>query len=672
MVRSERAVLWWIAVAMTSIGVGATLAGAGWGPLTAVAGAVTLGNIACTMFPGKRMPVHVGLLGFAGGFLAVLGALAVGVDARTRIALVVVGLEMQVAAASTTRDPLVDRHSSLLVSVLGHATVLLGLSMMLLRRDPLDVATVLCAGFAVLLVHAFWRQRARGGPGEEWEALFLASVVLFVVAPVAARFAPLALQQAFVAVGLVAALMSLAVLALPPPAVGAAVARSPGATGRAAAHGVTFIVMVNALLLAHTLATHHVVRVVVAILFGWLLVCIMFEYRAILLARRRSHAPPPIEDIGPREVTMVVVAANEAAHLRATLERHLRLHEHLQFLVVPAAGSLDDTVLAAEQFARDHPDRVRVVLGTSGSKGGDLNLAWPKVETPYLVVMDTDETIEAPSLRRAVARMRAEEGVGIVQGRKVDFDWRDRWLTRFAATERRYSTWIDHPMQARDGGAHFAGSAAIMRVACIAEAGGWSEDTLTEDIDLTLRVYETTDWDVVYDPMVVVQEAHVHRLLDLVRQRTRWARGWAQLATRHLPIIVRERRRLGLMRTISLSWQLLTSLSGPWMVLLPLLALVRLLGLSTLLPIAIALPLALVILPARPIAYLYAAWTDPFTPAPRTLRSLAEVVLFAYLWLVVGWIIQLHAIYLELAEAPEEWIVTRKRPTRRGRAMPAG
>ena len=657
--------MWWIALALASIGVGATVAAAPWGPLAAVGGAVILLHLAWTMFPGRRVPLHIAFAGVLGGFLAVLGALGWALDARARVILVALGFQLQLAAAAATREPLVDRFSSFLVAALGHATMLLGAALLWTGAGLDDVATVGCAGLAVVLLHAFWRQRARGGPGEEWELILVCGVMVVAAAPVLARFTPR--PAILIGVALLASLLCVAVLARPPKRL-EVLARRPRAVGRALAQGVALVVLVNVVLLAYSLVSHLAIRVVVGVLFFWLLLSVVFEYRSVLYARRHLVGAPsaPEAEVVPGEVTVVIVAASEADVLRGSLAVNLALDLPLEYVIVPAAGSSDETVEVAHAAARAHPGRVRVVLGTTGSKARDLNLVWPTVETPYLLVLDADETIDAASLRRLAHALREDHGVAVAQARKLDPDPERSTLSRFIACERRYSTWIDQSVQAEDGGAHFAGSAALIRWGALHDIDGWRDDTLTEDIDFTLRLAEGTSWRIAYVPSAIVREATPRSLRQLVRQRTRWARGWAQVTAQHLPRVWRARRHLGLMRTISYTWQLLASVSGPWMVLLPLLSLIRLLGLSDLLPLALALPLAMLIMPSRGIAYLFAAWHDPVLPVRRSPRAMGEVLLHAYLWLAVGWIIQLHAIYLQLADAPQEWSVTGKRAHRAG------
>ena len=662
MPRNAYEVLWWLAAAAGGIGFVGFAAGAAWGGFVAVIGAIVFANLAWTKYPGAAglgdLPRRLWVVGLVGGVLAVLGVLPTAFAPDVRGALVATGLQVLLVAAglpaAAHKGP-----GRLLVALLGHATILLG-TVLLLRGAPSGVlATCWAAGFAPVLLHAFWTQRERGGPGEEWEAVFLAALVSGLLVPVTLALFGLDPTQGL---GLLAGvgLVALGVLGRPPLAPGRT-QLAPGGPAATVAHALAGIALVNSVLFAYTLVSRWAIEAILFVVFAWVFLATALEYRAILRAwrRRRAARPVPEAEVAPGRVTVVVAAYQERHVLRSTLERNLSLRLPLRFILVPSASSPVTVALAEELAARD-PDRVRVVLGTTGSKAGDLNLAWPLVETEHVLVLDADETIDEAFVRRGLAVLDADPRVGLVQGRKVQRDAEGSALARFVAAERRFSTWMDQPVQAEDGAAHFAGSGAILRWAVLLDVDGWCAGRLTEDIDLTLRLRLGTRWRVAYEPSMVVRESNPATLLDLLRQRTRWARGWAEVTGVYLPEVVKARRRLGTLPAASLAWQLVASVSAPWATLLPLLVLIRTAGLHPILPFAVALPLALVIIPVRFLVYADAARHDPVTPVRGGPLRWAELALHAYLWVLLGWVVQIHALYLELSEAPRDWHVTHK------------
>lgn len=565
--------------------------------------------------------------------------------------------------------------------VLGHGAMLTG-TVLALDWGPFepDAALVVYAtGSASLILHAFWmRQLADGIPPEsdtmtQWEAILLlllisgllsVAVVSFVMSPgellptsVVGRFAAIVAGSAVV--------LSLAVLALPP---------SPpniidpltGTIATVLQHGATVIMLLNILVLAVILLSTQAFYAIIGLFFLWLVLAAVIEYLQAIHARRRKRrevrSPPPLSDNAP--VTVIVTAAFEANVLPESLSENLdALGQRVPFIIVPAAKSDDGTVEIAYKFA-DRNERVRVIEGTSGSKAGDLNQAWSEINTKYAFILDADETIGAETIARGLQTLRERPEVGVVQGRKAATHPDTDAFSRFVSVERQHSTWVDHPfVDAVFGAGHFGGSIAMFRQEVPPEAGGWDPDALTEDIDFTLRMYRETDWIVEYDSEMVGWEYQPASFRALIRQRVRWARGWAQAAARHFGDILQARKKLGLRRTVGIEWLLFTAVSAPLSTIFPVIMIMWYLELAPPLPFSIAVLLAVLLLPARAVSFGYAGFGDPKIPIPATARRVVEVLGYAYLWIVFGWFIQLHALYLQFSGAPRLWYVTEKTST---------
>ncbi len=360
-------------------------------------------------------------------------------------------------------------------------------------------------------------------------------------------------------------------------------------------------------------------------------------------------------------MTAVVPAFDEAEILPESLDQNLDALEEVLFVVVPAERSTDGTVDVAYKYQEDYPERVRVFEGTTGSKAGDLNEVWGTIDTPQVLILDADETVDAEFLERGQAMLDVSPSVGIVQGRKTELYPNESEFTRFVTSDRRHSTWLDHPLMHDVAGAsYFAGSAALLRHEVPTSVDGWSEDTLTEDIDLTLRLNLETDWRIEYVPEMVARVLNPKTFLSLVQQRRRWARGWVKAISHHGTEVLRAGSTLGWRRSLGLSWVLFTTVNAPLYTVFPAIILLGLLGLGTSPPLWIAAVVALVILPAKAISFGYAAVCDPMIPICKRPPPILEVVLHAYLWILATWLIQLHALYLHLAGAPQIWTPTTK------------
>jgi 1,2-diacylglycerol 3-beta-glucosyltransferase len=82
-----------------------------------------------------------------------------------------------------------------------------------------------------------------------------------------------------------------------------------------------------------------------------------------------------------------------------------------------------------------------------------------------------------------------------------------------------------------------AGNGLLLRREALDEVGGWNEDALTEDIDLSVR-FHLAGWEIRYCNEAIVWEEAVVHLRPLMRQRVRWFEGAFRCLGDHLPGIL--------------------------------------------------------------------------------------------------------------------------------------
>ena len=100
---------------------------------------------------------------------------------------------------------------------------------------------------------------------------------------------------------------------------------------------------------------------------------------------------------------------------------------------------------------------------------------------------------------------------------------------------------IEHTARHRSGRFfNFNGTAGIWRRSAIDDAGGWSHDTLTEDMDLRYRA-QLRGWQFVYLKDVVSPAELPVEMNAFKSQQFRWAKGSIQVAKKLLPTIWRSK-----------------------------------------------------------------------------------------------------------------------------------
>jgi hypothetical protein len=106
----------------------------------------------------------------------------------------------------------------------------------------------------------------------------------------------------------------------------------------------------------------------------------------------------------------------------------------------------------------------------------------------------------------------------------------------------------------------FNGTCGIWRRAAIDDAGGWKADTLTEDLDLSLRAH-LKGWRARYLSDVTVPGELPSNIAAWRVQQFRWTKGFAQVACKLLPTIWRS--TLPRKAKVAVSLQLLQCLFYP-------------------------------------------------------------------------------------------------------------
>ncbi len=169
-----------------------------------------------------------------------------------------------------------------------------------------------------------------------------------------------------------------------------------------------------------------------------------------------------------------------------------------------------------------------------GYKAGALQNALQQTRGKYIAIIDADFTPPRDFLERTVAAMDADPELGFVQAR-----W-DHINRSYSMYTEAFSLAIDgyHVVEqsARSASGlllNFNGSAGLLRVDAINDVGGWSWDTLSEDMDLSYQM-QLKGWKSLYLRDLTVKGEIPPTMSAFRTQQGRWARGSVQCAKKLL------------------------------------------------------------------------------------------------------------------------------------------
>ncbi len=171
-----------------------------------------------------------------------------------------------------------------------------------------------------------------------------------------------------------------------------------------------------------------------------------------------------------------------------------------------------------------------------GFKAGALSDATPLAKGEFLAIFDADFEPRPEFLRKAIPYFQ-DPKVGIVQTRWEHINEDYSLITKLQALPLNVHFTIEQ--QGRSAGnllLQFNGTAGIWRKQTIDDAGGWESDTLTEDLDLSIRAqlagYKIVFLEQLGSPAELPAEMNAFKA-----QQHRWMKGGAESARKLLPTV---------------------------------------------------------------------------------------------------------------------------------------
>ncbi len=191
-----------------------------------------------------------------------------------------------------------------------------------------------------------------------------------------------------------------------------------------------------------------------------------------------------------------------------------------------------------------------------GFKAGALKDGMPLAKGEFIAIFDADFLPRKDFLRKTLHHFENEK-IGVVQTKWEHLNENFSLITRLQALQLNVHFSIEQ--QGRKSGNYllqFNGTAGVWRRATIEDAGGWEADTLTEDLDLSIRA-QLKGWEIMYLEEVGSPAELPAEMNGLKSQQFRWMKGGAETARKMLPTIWRS--QLSFAQKFQASMQLLAS-----------------------------------------------------------------------------------------------------------------
>lgn len=231
-------------------------------------------------------------------------------------------------------------------------------------------------------------------------------------------------------------------------------------------------------------------------------------------------------------VSIMVPAHNESIVIRKTVLSLLGFDypKDRYEIIVINDNSSDHSAEVLKEIQKNHPTRKLIVINTDNIMGGKgksnaLNIALSVAKGTVIAIYDADNTPAPDALRILVENLMEDDKLGAVIGKFRTRNRNASLLTRFVNIET-----LAYQCMNQAGRYFFfklctiPGTNYVIRRSIIDAMGGWDTKALSEDTEISFRLYRMGYY-IKFMPLAVTWEQEPQKLKQWFKQRTRWAKG---------------------------------------------------------------------------------------------------------------------------------------------------
>ncbi|BAZ42219.1 glycosyl transferase family protein [Calothrix sp. NIES-4101] len=275
-----------------------------------------------------------------------------------------------------------------------------------------------------------------------------------------------------------------------------------------------------------------------------------FHALTVVFARLKTYPEAVTEDLP--FVSVMVAAKNEEAVISNLVDNlcNLKYPDGRYEVWIVDDNSSDNTGQLLTQLTQEYKNLkiFRRSPDATGGKSGALNQVLPMTKGEIVAVFDADAQVPPDLLMRVIPMFQRQQ-VGAVQVRKAIANQGENFWTQGQYAEMALDTFLQSHRNAIAGVPELRGNGQFVRRQALSRCGGWNEETITDDLDLTFRLH-LDKWDIecVFDPFV--KEEGVTTAIALWHQRNRWVEGGFQRYLDYWDLLLKN--RLGSRKTLDM------------------------------------------------------------------------------------------------------------------------
>jgi len=272
--------------------------------------------------------------------------------------------------------------------------------------------------------------------------------------------------------------------------------------------------------------------------FTWIFGSLIYHLRRSPF--KVGESPPKLKEYP--KASILIACHNEEHIVRETVQMMMQLDYPDYEVITIDDGSTDGTAEVLAELSSEFPELRIVTLQTNQGKPTALNAGALVSEGEFLVAVDADSFLDRHALTWLMWHFVNFPRVGAVTG-NARIRNRTTLLAKIQVGE--YSTIIGMIKRTqRILGKLFtvSGVVAAYRKRAVLDAGFWTEDAITEDIDTSWKL-QTRFWDLRFEEKALSWVLTTETVRGLWRQRVRWSEGGAGVMLRNIKNVLDWKQR---------------------------------------------------------------------------------------------------------------------------------
>jgi peptidoglycan-N-acetylglucosamine deacetylase len=256
-------------------------------------------------------------------------------------------------------------------------------------------------------------------------------------------------------------------------------------------------------------------------------------------------------------VSILSPCYNEAATLANCIKGFANQTYPCLEVIIINDGSTDNTREVAQQLVAQYPTMVRLLDKENSGKAQSLNYGIHHAVGDIMICVDADSIFQKDTVEQLVAPFRDPTVAAVAGNVKIS-------NTNTLITKNQLVEYITGQNLEKRTFSELnciqviSGCVGAFRKDRVLEVGGYSSDTLVEDMDLTISLAKK-GYRIVYNPRAVAYTEAPENLANFMKQRYRWCYGRYEVLKKHREMMFKK--EYGPIGTVGLPYYLIS----PWL-----------------------------------------------------------------------------------------------------------